>query len=190
MQDVDGCRTLKRIQCWGRQMESANTTFWQSSTHWNIELSVPHCVHADRANLGLRLHAVPVISPPSGRVGARSSQGITAGCMDLRAGFFVWWDSVCAHMCECVHCPLLSGCLEDQASGWLQLLDSWIHWLRCHGTRGCHPQVGSVCNVSLFFYFLLHGISITLTIFFRYKNFIDVQQLTHQSTHEVISGQL
>lgn len=66
-------------------MEDANSMV---TVQYSEKQSLASCIVSRQADLtqGCGLLAVPVISPPSGRVGSRSSQSITACCMDLRVG--------------------------------------------------------------------------------------------------------
>lgn len=66
-------------------MKQANSSV---PVQYSERRSLASCIVSRQAGLtqGFELHAVPVISPPSGRVGTVSSQSDTACCMDLRVG--------------------------------------------------------------------------------------------------------
>lgn len=67
-------------------MEEANSR--SSTVQYSEKQSLASCIVSRQAGLtqGFGLLAVPVISPPSGRVGRGSSQSVAACCMDLRVG--------------------------------------------------------------------------------------------------------
>lgn len=76
-----------------QRMRKADGEVYNSVTVKSRErLSMAHCVQKGRLTQGSRLHAVPVISPPSGRVSTESSQSVAACCMDLRVGIFLCQD--------------------------------------------------------------------------------------------------
>lgn len=66
-------------------MEQANSSV---TVQYSERQSLASCIVSRQAGLtqGFEPHAVPVISPPSGRVGRASSQSVAACCMDLRVG--------------------------------------------------------------------------------------------------------
>lgn len=110
-------------------MEQANSSV---TVQYSERQSLASCIVSRQAGLtqGFELHAVPVISPPSGRVGRASSQSVAACCMDLRVG------ALPLYLAEAVWMLLLSSPAHqpqrDQTSGQLCFLDTEVQWIRCH----------------------------------------------------------
>lgn len=104
-------------------MEQAHTSV---TVQYSERQSLASCIVSRPAGLtqGFGLHAAPVISPPSGRVGRGSSQHVAACCMDLRVGGLplllaevVWMLSLSSPS----HKPQ-----RDQTSGQLVFLNSEV----------------------------------------------------------------
>lgn len=121
-------------------MERANSSV---TVQYSERQSLASCIVSRQAGLtqGLELHAVPVISPPSGRVGRASSQSAAACCstqlrvggLPLRLAATVWMLSASSPAHEAQ---------RDQTSGQLCFLDGEVRRIRCHGPNA--PQASSV----------------------------------------------
>lgn len=104
-------------------MEQANSSV---TVQYSERQSLVSCIVSRQAGLtqGFELHAVPVISPPSGRVGRARSQSFAAFCMDLRVG------GLPLHLAETVWMLSVSSLAHkaqrDQTSGQLCFLDSKV----------------------------------------------------------------
>lgn len=104
-------------------MDQANSSM---TVQYSERQSLASCIVSRQAGLtqGFKLHAVPVISPPSGRVCRASSQSVAACCMDLRIG------GVPLHLAEAVWMLSLSSPAHkpqrDQTSGQLCFLNSKV----------------------------------------------------------------
>lgn len=111
-------------------MKQANSSV---PVQYSERRSLASCIVSRQAGLtqGFELHAVPMISPPSGRVGTVSSRSDTACCMDLRVG------GLPLHLAEAVWMLSLSSPAHkpqrDRTSVQLCFLGSEVQWIICHG---------------------------------------------------------
>lgn len=105
-------------------MEQANSSV---TVQYSERQSLVSCIVSRQAGLtqGFELHAVPVISPPSGRVGRARSQSFAAFCMDLRVGGLPLHLAETVWMFYSLSSPAHKD-QRDQTSGQLCFLDSKV----------------------------------------------------------------
>lgn len=121
-------KLLKRIRDWWGQMKPTHSNV---TVQYSKRYSLASCIVSRSAGLtqGFRLHAVSVISPPSGRVGRGSSQHVTACWMDLRVG------GLPLHLANVVWMLSLSSPSHrphrDQTAGQLWFSGEWST-IRCY----------------------------------------------------------